>query len=99
MRLVQSIPSKNAERVKRTLAHWGAEKLQEIRQASSPIEIERGKYRHQGYDDVWIGARIDELLVRNEITETWKVRGAGDHRHLSAKEQKRRALPQQQSLL
>jgi hypothetical protein len=81
LRLVQSIPSKNAERVKRALAHWGAEKLQELRQGPSPIEIEREKYRRQGYDAAWIDARIGELLARNEITETWKIRGAeeGDY--------------------
>lgn len=77
LRLVQSIPSKNAEKVKRALAKWGAEKLQEIRQGPSPIEIEREKYRRLGYDDAWIEARIGELLARNEITEVWKMRGAG----------------------
>ena len=39
------------------------------------------KYRRRGYDEHWIGARIDELLARNEITETWKVRGAGAGDH------------------
>src|SRR6185312_957404 len=76
LRLVQSVPSKNTEKVKSSLAHWGSEKLDELREKPSPIEIERQKYRGAGYDDAWIEARIGELLARNEITAIWKVRGA-----------------------
>lgn len=78
LRIVQSVPSKNAEKVKLLLARWGTEKLEELQQEPSPIEIARAKYRKDGYDDTWIEARIGELLARNEITATWKERGADE---------------------
>ena len=81
LRLVQSVPSKNAEKVKRLLAKWGSEKIDELQQGPAPIELVREKYRKDGYDEAWIEARIGELLARNEITATWKERGAdaGDY--------------------
>src|SRR5260370_998627 len=76
LRLVQSVPSKNAEKVKLLLAKWGSEKLEELQQEPSPLEVVRAKYRQDGYDEAWIEARIGELLARKQITDTWKERGA-----------------------
>ena len=81
LRLVQSVPSKNAEKIKRILARWGAEKIQELRQELSPVDQKRAAYRKQGYPDDWIETRIAELLARNDLTETWKERGAQEEHY------------------
>ena len=76
LRLVQSVPSKNAEKVRLWLAEVGNRRLEEIEQEPIALEQLRNEYRRKGYDDTWIEARIVDLLARNEITVTWKERGA-----------------------
>lgn len=36
----------------------------------------RVTYRAKGYDEAWIEARIKNDLIRNELTDEWKDRGA-----------------------
>lgn len=36
----------------------------------------RATYRAKGYDEAWIEERIKNDLVRNELTDEWKERGA-----------------------
>jgi DNA-damage-inducible protein D len=36
----------------------------------------RATYRAKGYDEAWIDARIKNDLIRNELTDEWKDRGA-----------------------
>jgi len=81
LRIIQSIPSKNAEVVKRALAYLGKQKIEELRQELSPVDQKRAEYRKQGYPDDWIETRIAELLARNELTDTWKERGAKDEHY------------------
>lgn len=78
LRLVQSVPSKNAEKIRLWLAEVGNQRLEEIEQGQSEIEQLREIYRKKGYDEVWIEARIADLLARNEITTVWQERGAQD---------------------
>lgn len=78
LRLVQSVPSKNAEKVRLWLAEVGNQRLEEIEQGPSEIEQLRETYRRKGYDEGWIEARIADLLARNEITTMWQERGAQD---------------------
>jgi hypothetical protein len=76
LRIVQSVPSKNAEKIKLWLAEVGNQRLEEIEQTSSEIDQLRATYRKKGYDEIWIEARIADLLARNELTTLWQDRGA-----------------------
>ncbi|MEM7800544.1 MAG: BRO family protein [Chloroflexota bacterium] len=73
LRIIQSISSPKAEPFKQWLAMTGARRLDEIR--NDPIELEREKYRLQGYDESWINARLESRSVRNELTDEWTRRG------------------------
>jgi hypothetical protein len=75
LRIVQSVPSKNAEPFKKWLAKVGFERLQE--QANPDITVRRAilYYELQGRDKQWIQNRIDGQFTRNELTGQWKQRG------------------------
>ena len=72
LRIIQSIPSPEAEPFKRWLAMTGSRRLDEIK--ADPLELEREKYRLQGYDEEWINARLNSKTVRNELTDEWQKR-------------------------
>ena len=78
LRLVQSVPSKHAEKIRWWLAEVGNQRLEEMEQEHSELEQLREGYRSKGYDEAWIEARIADLLARNEITTVWQDRGAQD---------------------
>jgi DNA-damage-inducible protein D len=80
LRLVQSIPSEWAERVRLWLAQVGEEKLQEIEQQTQADQL-RTSYLRQGRTPEWADARIQNLLSRNALTDEWLVRGAQQHLH------------------
>jgi DNA-damage-inducible protein D len=75
LRIIQSIPSKNAEPFKRWLAKTGFERIQE--QNNPDLTIKRAilYYELQGRDKQWIQNRIDGQFTRNELTGEWKQRG------------------------
>jgi len=76
LRLIQSIPSPRAEPFKLWLAQVGEERLEEIEHPEAAIERVRAMYKAKGYDDAWIDARVKNDLIRNELTDEWKGRGA-----------------------
>ena len=76
LRLIQSIPSPKVEPFRLWLAQVGEERLEEIEHPENAIERVRRIYRARGYDDAWIEARIKNDLIRNELTDEWKDRGA-----------------------
>ncbi|MDZ5762762.1 Bro-N domain-containing phage-related protein [Candidatus Cyrtobacter comes] len=75
LRIVQSVPSKNAEPFKKWLAKTGFERLQE--QNNPDLTVKRAilYYELQGRDKQWIQNRIDGQFTRNELTGEWKQRG------------------------
>ena len=73
LRIIQSIPSPKAEPLKQWLALTGSHRLDEIK--VDPLELEREKYRLQGYDEKWISARINSIATRNDLTDEWEDRG------------------------
>ncbi len=75
LRVVQSIPSKKAERFKKWLAKVGYERIQEIQNPEIAIKRAILMYKAKGYDDEWVAARIQTILSRKEITKEWKSRG------------------------
>lgn len=58
------------------LAQVGEERFVEIEHPEAAIERVRATYKAKGYDDAWIDARIRNDLIRNELTDEWRDRGA-----------------------
>lgn len=75
LRIIQSVPSPNAEPFKQWLAQVGKERLDEI--ASPEIAIERAinTYRKKGYSEEWITQRIRSIETRKELTAEWNRAG------------------------
>jgi DNA-damage-inducible protein D len=76
LRLIQSVPSPRAEPVRQWLAQVGEERFEEIEHPEAALERVREAYRVKGYDDDWIEARIRGNVIRNELTDEWRGRGA-----------------------
>lgn len=76
LRIIQSIPSPNAEPFKQWLAQVGEERLVEIENPEAAFERIRQQYRNKGYDERWIEERMRADLIRNDLTTEWKERGA-----------------------
>lgn len=75
-RLIQSIPSPNAEPFKLWFAQLAEERIQEIIDPSLAIERARQTYLKKGYDEEWTNTRIKGIGARNNLTNEWKNRGA-----------------------
>lgn len=57
-RIIESIPSKNAEPIKQWLARLGSERLNEVFDPSIAAQRAIDLYRTKGYDEKWIAKRI-----------------------------------------
>ena len=75
-RLIQSIPSPNAEPFKLWFARLAEERIQEVIDPSLAIERARQTYLKKGYDEEWTNTRIKGIGARNALTNEWKNRGA-----------------------
>lgn len=71
LRIIQSVPSPNAEPFKLWLAQVGKERLDEI--ADPEIAIERAieTYRQKGYSEEWITQRMRSIEIRKDLTAEW----------------------------
>ncbi len=74
-RIIQSIPSKKAEPMKRWLAKVGYERVQEIENPELAQKRMKTIYKLKGYSDEWIEKRIRGIAIRDELTDEWKNRG------------------------
>jgi hypothetical protein len=74
-RIIQSVPSPNAEPFKRWLAKVGYERIQEAQNPSIAIKRAITDYQLQGRSTEWIDARLRTILSRKELTDEWKKRG------------------------
>lgn len=77
-RLIQSVPSPNAEPFKLWFAKLAEERIQEIIDPSLAIERARKTYLRKGYSEEWTNARIKGIPSRNDLTNEWKNRGVTD---------------------
>ena len=75
-RLIQSMPSPNAEPFKLWFARLAEERIEEVIDPSLAIERARKTYLKKGYDEQWTNTRIKGIAARNELTNEWKNRGA-----------------------
>ena len=74
-RIIESVPSKNAEPIKQWLAKLGSERIDEIFDPSIATERSINLYRAKGYDEKWITKRIQNIQDRKELTDVWKENG------------------------
>ena len=74
-RIIESIPSKNAEPIKQWLAKLGSERIDEVFDPSIGIQRLIDLYRSKGYDEEWISKRIKEIQQRKSLTDVWKENG------------------------
>ena len=79
-RLIQSIPSKNAEPFKLWLAKVGYERVQEIENPELAQKRMKELYKAKGYSDSWIEKRVRGIAIRDELTDEWKNRGVEENR-------------------
>ena len=78
LRLVQSIPSSKAERVKRWLAATARERLEELENPELAVLRTRRLYEQKGYSRQWVDKRLRGVSARHELTGEWYKRGAAE---------------------
>ena len=74
-RIIESIPSKNAEPIKVWLAKLGSERIDEVFNPSLTMQRAIDTYRAKGYDEGWISKRIKGIQERKKLTDVWKDGG------------------------
>ena len=74
-RIIESVPSKNAEPIKQWLAKLGSERIDEVFDPSIAAERSINYYRAKGYDEEWIAKRIKGIQDRKKLTDVWKDGG------------------------
>ena len=74
-RIIESIPSKNAEPIKVWLAKLGSERIDEVFDPSLATQRSIDIYRAKGYDEKWIAKRLKGIQDRKELTDIWQENG------------------------
>ena len=74
-RIIESIPSKNAEPIKGWLAKLGSDRIDEVFDPSIAAQRSIDLYRSKGYDESWISKRIKILQERKGLTDVWQDNG------------------------
>ena len=75
LRIIQSIPSKKAEPLKRWLAEVGSQRIDQIVDPELSFQMAIEDYRRQGYSDRWINERMRSIEMRKELTDEWHRSG------------------------
>ncbi|KKQ35774.1 MAG: DNA-damage-inducible protein d [Candidatus Nomurabacteria bacterium GW2011_GWB1_37_5] len=75
LRLIQSIPSPNAEPFKLWLAKVGYERLEETADPELAINRALKTYLQKGYSKDWINQRLKSIEIRKTLTDEWENRG------------------------
>ena len=83
LRLIQSIPSKNAEPFKRWLAKVGKERIDEIENPELAQDRVKEYYKLKGYPKDWIDKRLRGIAIRQNLTDEWKERGINEQKDFS----------------
>ena len=77
-RIIESVPSKNAEPIKQWLAKLGSEKIDEVFDPSLAAQRAIDLYRTKGFDENWIAKRMKSIQNRKQLTDVWKENGIED---------------------
>lgn len=75
LRLIQSIPSPNAEPFKVWLARVGYERIEETEDPEKTFDRAMQTYLKKGYSTQWINQRLKSIEVRKELTDEWYQSG------------------------
>jgi DNA-damage-inducible protein D len=75
LRLIQSVPSPQAEPFKLWLAQVGRERIEELNDPSLAVEHLKELYRLKGYTEEWIESRLKSIGIRKQLTDEWQKRG------------------------
>ena len=75
LRLIQSIPSSNAEPFKLWLARVGYERLEETADPELAIQRALKTYQQKGYSSEWVNQRLKSIEIRKALTDEWEKRG------------------------
>jgi len=75
LRLIQSIPSPNAEPFKQWLAKTGYERMQEISDPEQSLDRARENWQKLGRSEKWIQQRMTGHETRNKLTDYWQESG------------------------
>ena len=73
LRLVQFVPSPNAEPIKLWLAKVGYERMQEMADPALSLDRARQTWQQHGRSDKWIQQRMTGQETRNKLTDFWRV--------------------------
>lgn len=77
-RIIESIPSKNAEPIKVWLAKLGSERIDEVFDPEIAGNRIINYYRNKGYSDEWIKKRLTGMVDRFKLTDIWKDGGINE---------------------
>jgi len=77
LRLIQSIPSPNAEPFKIWLAKVGYERIEETEDPELAFDRAMHTYLQKGYSKEWINQRLKTIEIRKELTDEWNRAGIG----------------------
>ncbi|PIP87715.1 hypothetical protein COW80_04305 [Candidatus Beckwithbacteria bacterium CG22_combo_CG10-13_8_21_14_all_01_47_9] len=75
LRIIQSVPSPNAEPFKLWLARIGYERLEETADPELAINRALKTYLRKGYSQDWINQRLKSIEVRKALADEWEKRG------------------------
>ncbi|PIR91961.1 hypothetical protein COU01_04330 [Candidatus Falkowbacteria bacterium CG10_big_fil_rev_8_21_14_0_10_44_15] len=75
LRLIQSIPSPNAEPFKLWLARVGYERLEETADPELAINRALKTYLQKGYSPEWVNQRLKSIEIRKALADEWEKRG------------------------
>lgn len=73
-RIIQSIPSPNAEPFKLWLARVGYERIEETEDPEKAINRAMQTYLKKGYSREWINQRLKSIEIRKALTDEWEKR-------------------------
>lgn len=76
LRIVQSIPSRKVERIKRWLARSARQRIEEAENPELAVLRTRKLYERRGYSPRWVDKRLRGVSARHELTGEWFKRGA-----------------------
>ncbi len=74
-RIIQSIPSPNAEPFKLWLAKVGYERVEEVEDPEKGIQRAMATYLQKGYSKNWVDLRLKSIEIRKDLTNEWNERG------------------------
>lgn len=83
LRIIQSIPSPNAEPLKLWLARVGYERIEESEDPEKAIQRAMRFYLRRGYSKDWVNQRLKSIEIRKELTDEWETRGVEEGREFA----------------